>query len=187
MNYNWTQCTLYGPKKLVIDCILRLEVDSSSNCCDKFKKAVTFDERVQSISDENSVIYIEIDSGITFYTEEVNRERKQICGSCENPKSIPSKVQQDCFTEEQLRSTIFKDPYIFMDVDPAASLSLNHPPDKKFVTIHFSQSSTHQPRTYLYPVISSLRPKHSKKKRLRFSVALSQKIRRTNERKSSYC
>ena len=107
-NYKSTQSSFYDTTKLAIHCIWLLEVDSNPNCGDKFKKTVSFDGMVHLIH-QSIVNYVNFDSGLTFYTEHVNRELKNICSSCENPKCIPNNDQHNCFIEE-LTTDISVDP-----------------------------------------------------------------------------
>ena len=101
--YNKTQVSPYDPTKLTIHSILRPVDDLISNCGQKFKKIVYFDDIVQFIDEESIVTYVDFDCGITFYPEtatkirRINRERSYIPRSCEKPKCIPSNDQHICF------------------------------------------------------------------------------------------
>ena len=64
------------------------------NCGHTFKKTVSFDNIVHFIDEQNMVTYVNLDSVFTFYPEsptkvrQINRERKNISRSCEDPKFI---------------------------------------------------------------------------------------------------
>ena len=102
-SYIKTQVSPYDPTKLAIHSILRPEDDLTSNCCQNFKKTVSFDVIVHFIDEENIVTYKDFDCGIAFYHEtrtkirEINRERNNISRSCEKSKCIPSNDQHNCF------------------------------------------------------------------------------------------
>ena len=57
---------------------------------------------------------------------------------------------------------------------PAAFISLNHTNDKYSMSNQYPQPTTHQSRTDPYPEFSSLRTMDSKRKGLRFSLAIFQ-------------
>ena len=58
---------------------------------------------------------------------------------------------------------------------PAALMSLNHTNDRYSMSNQYLQPETHQLRTDLYPVFSSLRRMDSKRKGLRVSFAFFQR------------
>ena len=88
-NYNKSGLSPYVPTKLAINSILRPEDDLISNCGPNVKKAVSFDDVVQFLDEENIVTYVYFVCGITFLPEtptkikQINRERKDIYKSCE--------------------------------------------------------------------------------------------------------
>ena len=179
--YNKTQVSPYDPTKLTIHSILRPVDDLISNCGQKFKKIVYFDDIVQFIDEESIVTYVDFDCGITFYPEtatkirRINRERSYIPRSCEKPKCIPSNDQHICFFDEQHSSNIFLNPYKLWDVVPAALMSLKHSNGSYSMSNQHPQPTIHQPRTDLYPVFSSSRTMDSKRKGLRFRIAFFQR------------
>ena len=77
-------------------------------------------------------------------------------------KTIPEPVKN---------SNIFLNPYNLWDVDPAALKSLNYTDDRDSMYNHYPRTTTHLPRTDLYPQFSSLGTIDSKRKRLRVSFA----------------
>ena len=98
-NCNKTQVSTYDATKLKIHSILRPEDNLLSDFCHNFKKTAPFDDIVLFIEEENVVIYVDFDCGITFYPEtstksrQINRERKYLSRSCEKPKCILRNVQ----------------------------------------------------------------------------------------------
>ena len=135
-SYNKTQVSPYDPTKLAIHSILRPEDDLLSNCGQKFKKPVSFDDIEHFIDDENIVTYEDFVSVITFYpvtptkVRQTNRERNYISRSCEKPKCNPSNDQHNCFFDKQFNSNICLNPYSFWDMVPAPLMSLNHTNDR---------------------------------------------------------
>ena len=86
----------YGPTKLAVHSILRLEDNLISNCGPNVKKTVSFDDVVHFIDKENIVTYVDLDCGMTFLLEtptevkQINRERNYISRSREKPQCISS-------------------------------------------------------------------------------------------------
>ena len=80
-SYNKTQVSTYDPTKLAIHSILRPEDDLISNCGQKIRKTVSFDDIVHFIDEEDNITYDYFDCGISFYPDtpteirESNRER----------------------------------------------------------------------------------------------------------------
>ena len=180
-SYIKTQVSPYDPTKLAIHSILRPEDDLTSNCCQNFKKTVSFDVFVHFIDEENIVTYKDFDCGITFYHEtrtkisEINRERNNISRFCEKSKRIPSNDQHNSFIDEQHNFDIFLNAYNLWDVVPAALMSLNHTNDRYSMSNQYPQPPAHQPRTDLNPVVSALRRMDSKMKGLRVIFAIFQR------------
>ena len=180
-SYNKSQVCPYDPIKLAIHSVLRPEDDLISNCGQKFKKTVSFDDILHFIDEENIVTSEDFDCGVTFYPEaltkirQINRERNYVSRSCEKPKCIPSNDQHNCFIEEQHKSNIFLNPYTLWDMVAAALMSLNHTNDRYSMSNQYPQTTTHQPRTDSHPVFPSLRRMDSKKKGLRISFAFFQR------------
>ena len=147
--------------------------------------SVSFDDVVHFIDEENMVTYVDFDSGITFFPEtptkirQINRERNYISKSCEKPQCIPGIAlgcnQHTCCVDEQHSSNIFLSPYNLWDMVPAALMSFNHTNDTYSTFNQYPQRTTQQPRTDSYPVFSSLRTMHSKRKGLRVSFAFFQR------------
>ena len=175
-SYNKTQVSPYDPTKLAILSTLRPEDDLISNCGQNFKKTVSLVDIVHFI-DEDIETYEDFDCGITFYPEtpikirQINRERNYNSRSCEKPKCIPSNDQHNYLIDEQHNSIIFLNLYNLWDMIPAALMSLNHTNDRYSMSTQYLQPETHQLRTDLYPVFSSLRRMESKRKGLRVSFA----------------
>ena len=180
-NYNKSVLSPYDPTKLAIHSILRPEDDLISNCDPNVKKTVSFDDVVHFIDEENMVTYEDFDCGITFLPEtptqirQINRERNYISRSCEKPQCIPSNDQHNCCVDEQHSSNIFLNPYISLDMVPAALMSLNHTNDTYLMFNQYPQPTTQQPSTDSYPVFSSLRTMDGKRKGLRVSFAFFQR------------
>ena len=162
-NYNKSVLAPYDPTKLAIHSILRPKDDLISNCGPNVKRTFSSDDVVRFIDDENMVIYVDFDCGITFLPEtpekirQINRERNYISRSCEKRQCIPSNDQHTCSVDEQHSSDIFLNPYNLCDMVPAAFMSLNHTKDTYTMFKQYPQSTTQQPRTDSYPVFSSLR------------------------------
>ena len=180
-SYIKSQVCPYEPAKIAIHSILRPEDDLISICSQNFKKNVSFDDIVHINDEENIVTYEDFDCGITFYSEaptkirQINRERKYISRSCKKPKCNPSNDQHNCFIDEQHKSNIFLNPYNLWDMVPAALMSLNDSNDRYSMSNQYPQPTTHQHRTDSYPVFSSLRRMHRKRKGLRVSFAFFQR------------
>ena len=60
-------------------------------------------------------------------------------------------------------------------MDPAAQILLNYTTDRVSMSIQYLHTTTHQPRTFLYPVFSSLGPMDSERRELCISFAFFQK------------
>ena len=152
----------YDPTKLAIHSILRPQVDLISNCGPNVKKTVSFDDVVHFIDEENIVISVDFDCGITFFYEsptkfrQINRERNYISRSCENPQCIPSKDQHICSVDEQHSFNIFLNPYNLWNMVPAAFMSLNHTNNTYSMSNQYPQQTTHQSRTDSYHIRCSL-------------------------------
>ena len=180
-NYNKSVLSPYDPTKLAIHSILRLEDDLVSKCGPNVKKAVSFDEVLHFIVEENIVTYVDFDCGTTFFPEtptklrQINRERNYISRSCEKPQFIPSNDQHICSVDEQHSSNIFLNPYNLWNMAPAAFISLNHTNDTHSMSNQYPQPTTHQFRTDSNPAFSSLRTMESKRKSLRVSFAFFQR------------
>ena len=176
-SYNKTHVSPYDPTKPAIHSILRPEDDLISNCGQKFRKTVSFDDIVHFIDEEDIVTYEDFDCGIILYPEtptkirEINRERNYISRFFGNSKCIPSNDRHNCFIDEQHSSNIFLNPYNLWDMVPAALRSLNHTNDRYSMSNQDPQPATHQPRTDSYPVFSSVRRMDSQTKGLRVNFA----------------
>ena len=85
-------------------------------CGHLFKRAISFDDLVHFIDQEDIVTNLDFDCGITFYpeaptkVEKFNREEKSISRSCETPKCITNNDQQNCCIDEENTSIIFFQP-----------------------------------------------------------------------------
>ena len=180
-NYNKYVISLYDPTKIAIHSILRPEDDLISNCGPDVKKTVSFDDVVHFIDEENMVIYVDFDCGITFLPEnltkirQINRERNYISRSCEKPLCILRNDQHTCSVYEQHSSNIFLNSYNLWDMVPAPLKPLNHTNDMYSIFNQYPQPTTQQPRTDSNPVFSSLRTMDSKRKGLLVSFAFFQK------------
>ena len=176
-NYNKSVLSPYHPTKLALHSILRPEDDLISNFGPNVRKAVSFDEVMHFIDEENIVTYVDFDCGITFLPEtptkvrEINRERNYISRSREKPQCFPSNDQNICSVDEQHSSNIFLNPYILWNMAPAAFISLNHTNDTNSMSNQYPEPTFHQSRTDSYPALSSLRTMDSKRKGLRASFA----------------
>ena len=159
-SYNKKPVSLYDPTKLAIHSILRPEDDLTSDCGQKFKKTVSFDDNVHFVDEEDIAIYEDFDCGTTFYPEtptkvrQIHRERKYVSRSCEKPKGISKNYQPNCFIDKQQNSVIFLNPYNLWDMVPAALMSLNRINDRYSMSSQYPQATTHQPRTDSYPMFS---------------------------------
>ena len=179
--YNKTQVSPYDPTELAIHSILRPEDDLISNCGQKFRNTVSFDDMVHFIDEENIATYEDFDCAVTSYPEtptkirQINRERNYIPRSCENSKCNPSNDQHSCSIEEQHSSKFILNPYNLWDMVPAALMPLNHTNDRHSMSNQYPQPTTHQSRKKLLLVFSSLRTMDSKSKGLRVSFALFQR------------
>ena len=102
-NYNESELSPYDPTKLAIHSSLRPEDVLISNCCPNVKKTVSFDDVVLFNDDENIVIYVDFDCGITFFPEtptkirQINREQNYISRSCEKTQYIPHSQQRSTY------------------------------------------------------------------------------------------
>ena len=111
-NYNETQDSPYDPTKFVNCFILRPKAVLASNCCQKFKKTVPFDDNVPFIDEENTLTSVAFDCGKSFYPEaptdvgHINRERENVSKSYERCKCIPSNDQHSCSFDEHHNSKI---------------------------------------------------------------------------------
>ena len=118
-NYKKSVLSPYGPTKLAISSILRLEGDLISNGGPNVKKIVSFDDGVHFIDEENIVTYVDFDCGITFLPgtptkiKQINREWNHFSRSCDTPQCIPSNDQHTCSVDEQQSSNIFLNPTLF--------------------------------------------------------------------------
>ena len=114
-----TQISLCDPTKVAIHSILRPEDDLISTYGQAFKETVSFVDIVHFIDGENIVTYVDFDCGITFYPEtptkirRINREQKSVSRSCEQPKCIPGRNQQNCSIDDKHSSNISLNPYNF--------------------------------------------------------------------------
>ena len=187
-NYNETQYSPYDATKNKIYSILRPKADLISNCAHIFEKTVSFGDILNFIDEENIVIPVDFDCGITFYHEapteigHENREWKNMSRSFEKPKCISSNDQHNCSIDEEQIFNIFLKPYNLWDIDPAPIRSLTHTNDRDSLSNQYSQTKTHRPGTDSYPVFASLRTMVSKKKGLRISFAhFPRKTYRTDE------
>ena len=187
-NYNKSVLSPYDPTKLAVHSILPPEDDLILNCCKNFRKNVPFDYNLHFIDDENMVSSVDNDCGNNFYprastkNRQINVERNFFSRSCEKPKCIPSNDQHNCSIDEQHTSNIFLNPYNLWDMIVAALMSTNHTNDRDSMSNQYLQTTIHQLRTNSYPVLSSLQTMDTKRKVVRVSIAISQKITyRTNE------
>ena len=180
-NYNKSGPSPCDLTKLAIHSILCPEDDLISNCGPSVRRTVSFADVVHFIDEENIVIYVNFDCGITFLPEtptkirQINRERNYIFRFCEKPQYIPSNDQHTCFVDEQHSSYIFLNPYNLWDMVPAALTSLSHTNDTCSTFNQYPQPTTLQPRADSYPLFSSLRTLNSKSKGLRVSFAFFQR------------
>ena len=87
-SYKKTQVSPYDPTQLAIHSILRPEDDLISNCCRNFRKTVSFDDIAQFNDEENIVTYEDLDCGITFYLELLQKSDR----STENGITFPDPV-----------------------------------------------------------------------------------------------
>ena len=180
-NYNKSVLSPHDPTKLAIHSILRPEDDLISNCGPNIKTAVSSDDVVHFIDEENMVTYVDFDCGIAFLPEtptkirQINRERNYISRSCEKPQCIPGNDQHTCSVDEQHSSNIFLKPYNLWDMVPAALMPLNHINGTYSMFNQYPQSTTQQPRRDSNPVFSSLRTMDNKRKGLRVRLACSQR------------
>ena len=98
-NYNKSVLSPYDPTKLAIHSILRPEDDLISNCGPNVEKSVSFDDVVHFIDEENTVTYVDFDSGTTFFPEapttirQSNRERNYISISCKKPNKFLATIK----------------------------------------------------------------------------------------------
>ena len=140
-NYNKTQVSPYDPAKPAIHSFMRPEDDHISNCGQKFKKTVPFDDMVHFIDEESIVTFVDFDCGCTSYPEpptkhiQINLQHNYISRSCEKPKCLPNNHQPNYSIVEQHSSKIFLDPYILWDIVPATIMSLSHTNDRYCMTI----------------------------------------------------
>ena len=180
-NYNKSGLYPYDPTKLEIYSILRPEDDLISNCGPNDTKAVSFDDVVQFIDEENIVTYVNFDCGITFLPEtptkisQINRERNYISRSCEKPQYVPSNDQHTCFVDEQHSSNIFLNPCNLWDTVPAALMSVSHTNDTYATFNQYPQPTTQQPQADSYLLFSPLRTMNCKSRGLRVSFAFFQR------------
>ena len=149
-NYSKSQYSPYDPKRLAVHFILGPEIDVISNCRKNLKKAVSFDDKIHFIDEQNIATFEDFDCGITFYPEapttvkQIIRERKNFSKSCENWNWIPINDQNNCFIDEEHTSNTFLKPYNLLDIDPAVFMSLNHTPD---ILIAFYVQSASSPKS----------------------------------------
>ena len=167
--------------KFAFHSIFRPDVDLKTKCGRNFIKTVPFHNIVHFIQGENIVTHFDFDCGFTFHREapikvgQIMRERKDISRSCEKPKCIPGSDQRNFSIDEQHTSNIFLNPYNLWNHDPLAFLSLKHTTDREPLSNQYPRTTTHQPKTDLYLLFSSMRPLDSKKKGLRVNFAFFQK------------
>ena len=147
-NYNKSVLSPYDPTKLAIHSILRPEDDLISKCGPNMKKTVSFDDVVHFIDEENMVIYVDFDCGITFFPEtptkirHIIRERNLIFRSCKKPQCIHSNDLHTCFVDKQRSSNIFLNPYNLWDMVPAALMSLSHTNDTNSIFNQYPHPTT---------------------------------------------
>ena len=112
-SYSKIQVSPHDPSKPAIHSTLRPKDELLSNCGQTFEQTVSFDDIVHFIDEENIVIYVDFDCGITFYPEtptkirQIKREQNYISRSCENPKCIRGNNQLNCSIDKQHSSNIF--------------------------------------------------------------------------------
>ena len=153
-NYIKAQVSSYVPPKLAILSVLQQESELISNCDQKFKKTVSFDDIVHFIDNANIVIFVDFDCGKVFYPEtptkirQVSLERNYSSRSCGKPNGFPSNDQHYCSIDEQHTSKIFLKPCSLWEVmGPAVFMSLNHNNVRETLSNQYPQPATHQHRT----------------------------------------
>ena len=88
-SYTKTQLSRYNPTKLAKHSILRPEYNPISNCGQKFKKTVSFDDIVHFIDEENVVTYENFDCGISSNLKLLQKTDR----STENGITFPDPVK----------------------------------------------------------------------------------------------
>ena len=88
-NYNKSVLSPYDPTKLAIHSILRPEDDLISKCCPTLKKAVSFDDVVHFIDEENMVTFVDFDCGIRSSLKLLQKSDR----STENGITFPGPVK----------------------------------------------------------------------------------------------
>ena len=152
----------FDPIKFAIRSILRLEVDFMKSCGDKFEKTFISHNKACFIEKDNILFYVDFACCIILHSEastkvsKINGERTKKSTFIENAVPIPNNDQHRCFYDEARCCNIFENPYKLWAMDAAALLALNHNPDKDIMTIVYAQPSTHQSKTDIHPIFSSL-------------------------------
>ena len=88
-SYTKTQLSPYNPTKLAKHSILRPEYNLISNCGQKFKKTVSFDDIEHFIDEENVVTYENFDCGISSNLKLLQKTDR----STENGITFPDPVK----------------------------------------------------------------------------------------------
>ena len=87
--WNKNQVSPYDHTNIEIHSISRPEDDLISNCGKYFRKTVSFLDIVLFIDEQNIVTYVELDCGITFYPETLQKSDR----SPENRISFPEPLK----------------------------------------------------------------------------------------------
>ena len=95
LDFNSNQYFFYYREKLAIHSVVRSEVDLTSNCGDKLKKSVCFENIVHIIDEKNILIYLDFVCGVTFYSETPTKTNNPTANRklFQDPVKIPSASQ----------------------------------------------------------------------------------------------
>ena len=96
--------------------------------------------------------------------KQITAEPNYISRSCQKPKRILSNDQHNCLIDEQHSCSMFLNPYKSWDMVPSALMLLNHTNGKYSLSNQYPQPTTLRSRIDSYPLFSSLRAMHSKKR-----------------------
>ena len=109
-------------------------------------------------------------------SQRTNFQLNYISISYVKPKCIPNNEHHNCSIDLQHTSNVFLKPNNLWNTYRAALMRVNYKTDWDSICNQYPQTITHQLRTDLCPLFSSLRPMDSKRNDMRVSTALFRRI-----------
>ena len=106
------------------------------------------------LDEDNIVAYPNLDCSILFQPE--NCIKVIQISPCEKIVCNPCNAQHKYFYSNLHISNISIEPDKLKNLDTAAPITLNLTPDSDLMTTEYAQPSTHEPKTFMYPLFSSL-------------------------------